>query len=169
MSVYTLRDINEMMYNLQQLILDGADEETIQSFMETKEMIEMERNIKLEGYAMIIKNLESDNAGIKAEEDRLAKRRKLSENAIARMKERMIETLEMVEPDAKGVKRVKTEKFTFSFRKSTSVKVEDESVIPPQFIKVEKTISRAELAKALKNGEQIQGAKLVENQSLSIR
>ena len=166
MSIYTLKELNEMMYNLQQLILDGADEEELKGYMDT---ISLERDVKLEGYAMVIKNLESDNAGIKAEEERLAKRRKYSENAIARMKERMAETLETVEPDAKGVKRLKTEKFTFSFRKSTSVQIENDAVIPPQFIKVEKTISRSDLAKALKAGEQIEGAQLVENQSLSIR
>jgi len=131
--------------------------------------ISLEREVKLEGYAMVIKNLENANAGIKSEEERFAKRRKYNENAIARMKERMAETLETVEPDAKGVKRLKTEKFTFSFRKSTSVQIENDAVIPPQFIKVEKTISRSELAKALKAGEQIEGAQLVENQSLSIR
>lgn len=64
---------------------------------------------------------------------------------------------------------MKTEKFTFSFRKSTSVQIENDATIPPQFIKVEKTISRSELAKALKAGEQIEGAQLIENQSLSIR
>jgi len=166
MSIYTLKELNEMMYNLQQLILDGADEEELKGYMDT---ISLEREVKLEGYAMVIKNLENANAGIKSEEERFAKRRKYNENAIARMKERMAETLETVEPDAKGVKRLKTEKFTFSFRKSTSVQIENDAVIPPQFIKVEKTISRSELAKALKAGEQIEGAQLVENQSLSIR
>ncbi|AHN24369.1 siphovirus Gp157 family protein [Lysinibacillus varians] len=166
MSIYTLKELNEMMYNLQQLILDGADEEELKGYMDT---ISLEREAKLEGYAMVIKNLENENAGIKAEEERFAKRRKYNENAIARMKERMAETLETVEPDAKGVKRLKTEKFTFSFRKSTSVQIENDAAIPPQFIKVEKTISRAELAKALKAGKQIEGAQLVENQSLQIK
>lgn len=169
MSVYTLRDINEMIYNLQQLIQDGADEETIQAFLDTKEMFELERDIKLEGYAMVIKNLESDNAGIKAEEERLAKRRKHSENAIARMKRKMEETLEMVEPDDKGVKRVKIQKFTFSFRKSSKVEVSNIDRLPQQYVKVERTIIRAELSKALRAGEHIEGAKLIENQSLSIR
>lgn len=166
MSIYTLKELNEMMYNLQQLILDGADEEELKVYMDT---ISLEREAKLEGYAMVIKNLENENAGIKAEEERFAKRRKYNENAIARMKERMAETLETVEPDAKGVKRLKTERFTFSFRKSTSVHIENDAAIPPQFIKVEKTISRAELTKALKAGEQIEGAQLVENQSLQIK
>lgn len=119
---------------------------------------------KLEGYAMVLKNIESDIAGIKSEEKRLADRRKAMESNLARIKENMADSLLTVEGN-----RVKTEKFTFSFRKSTSVQIENDAAIPPQFIKVEKTISRSELAKALKAGEQIEGAQLVENQSLSIR
>lgn len=119
---------------------------------------------KLEGYAMVLKNIESDIAGIKSEEKRLADRRKAMESNLARIKENMADALLTVEGN-----RVKTEKFTFSFRKSTSVQIENDAAIPPQFIKVEKTISRSELAKALKAGEQIEGAQLVENQSLSIR
>ncbi len=118
---------------------------------------------KLEGYAMVLKNIESDIAGIKSEEKRLADRRKAMESNLARIKENMADALLTVEGN-----RVKTEKFTFSFRKSTSVQIENDATIPPQFIKVEKTISRSELAKALKAGEQIEGAQLVENQSLSI-
>jgi len=119
---------------------------------------------KLEGYAMVLKNIESDIAGIKSEEKRLADRRKAMESNLARIKENMADALLTVEGN-----RVKTEKFTFSFRKSTSVQIENDATIPPQFIKVEKTISRSELAKALKAGEQIEGAQLIENQSLSIR
>jgi predicted nucleic acid-binding Zn-ribbon protein len=45
--------------------------------------------IKLENYAKIIKNFESDIAGLKAEEERLAKKRKAMENSIKNMKQRM--------------------------------------------------------------------------------
>ncbi len=156
-TLYELTDKYKVLQNF-------IEENNAEGFELALSQIEGEIGEKLEGYAMVLKNIESDIAGIKAEEKRLAERRKSMENSLSRMKENMAITLSTVEGN-----RVKTEKFTFSFRKSTSVKVEDESVIPPQFIKVEKTISRAELTKALKNGEQIQGAKLVENQSLSIR
>lgn len=159
-----LYELSNQFAMIQQLIEDGAE-----GFEQALADIQGEISEKLDGYAMVIKNLESDNAGIKTEENRLAARRKHNENAIARMKERMIETLEMVEPDDKGAKRVKTEKFTFSFRKSSKVEVADMDSLPQEFIKVERTISRSELTKALKAGEEIEGATLIENQSLSIR
>lgn len=164
MSIYTLNEIDGMIYNIQQLIQDGADQEQIQALLDAKDMLEMERGAKLEGYAMVVKNLESDVNGIDSEIKRLTERKRFMQNNITNMKQRMAETLQSVEGN-----RLKTDKFTFSFRKSTSVQIEDETLIPPQFFKTITSVSKSDLTKAIKNGEEIAGAKLVENQSLSIR
>lgn len=156
-TLYELTDQYKMLQNF-------IEENNVEGFELALSQIIGDIGEKLEGYAMVLKNIESDIAGIKSEEKRLADRRKAMESNLARIKENMAEALLTVEGN-----RVKTEKFTFSFRKSTSVQIENDAAIPPQFIKVEKTISRSELAKALKAGEQIEGAQLVENQSLSIR
>ncbi|SPT99147.1 siphovirus Gp157 family protein [Lysinibacillus capsici] len=156
-TLYELTDQYKMLQNF-------IEENNVEGFELALSQIIGDIGEKLEGYAMVLKNIESDIAGIKSEEKRLADRRKAMESNLARIKENMADTLLTVEGN-----RVKTEKFTFSFRKSTSVQIENDAAIPPQFIKVEKTISRSELAKALKAGEQIEGAQLVENQSLSIR
>lgn len=156
-TLYELTDQYKMLQNF-------IEENNVEGFELALSQIIGDIGEKLEGYAMVLKNIESDIAGIKSEEKRLADRRKAMESNLARIKENMADALLTVEGN-----RVKTEKFTFSFRKSTSVQIENDTAIPPQFIKVEKTISRSELAKALKEGEQIEGAQLVENQSLSIR
>ena len=156
-TLYELTDQYKMLQNF-------IEENNVEGFELALSQIQGEISEKLEGYAMVLKNIESDIAGIKAEEKRLADRRKATESNLARIKGNMTDALLTVEGN-----RVKTEKFTFSFRKSTSVQIENDATIPPQFIKVEKTISRSELAKALKAGEQIEGAQLIENQSLSIR
>ena len=164
MSVYTLNEINEMIYNIQQLIEDGADQEEIQLLLNAKEMAEMERSTKLESYAMVIKNLESNVNGIDSEIKRLTERKRFMQSNISNLKSNMAETLKTVDGQ-----RLKTEKFTFSFRKSSKVEVADMDSLPQEFIKVERTVSRSELAKALKAGDHIEGAALIENQSLSIR
>lgn len=155
----SLYQLNNAYAQLQQMIEDGQEglEDTLDSITDAVEE-------KLEAYAMVIKNIESDVEGIRSEEKRLAERRKIMENGITRMKQAIAETLQ-----GSGQDKVKTEKFTFSFRKSSKVEVSDIDCLPQEYVKVERTISRAELAKALKAGEQIQGAQLVENQSLSIR
>ncbi|MBG9692672.1 hypothetical protein ABD91_17995 [Lysinibacillus sphaericus] len=155
----SLYQLNNAYAQLQQMIEDGQEglEDTLDSITDAVEE-------KLEAYAMVIKNIESDVEGIKSEERRLAERRKVMENGVVRMKQAIAETLQN-----SGQDKVKTEKFTFSFRKSSKVEVSNIDSLPQQYVKVERTISRSELAKALKAGEQIEGAQLIENQSLSIR
>lgn len=155
----SLYQLNNAYAQLQQMIEDGQEglEDTLDSITDAVEE-------KLEAYAMVIKNIESDVEGIKSEEKRLAERRKTMENGVTRMKQAIAETLQ-----GSGQDKVKTEKFTFSWRKSSKVEVSNIDSLPQQYVKVERTISRVELAKALKAGEQIEGAQLIENQSLSIR
>ncbi|TQR28353.1 siphovirus Gp157 family protein [Lysinibacillus sphaericus] len=155
----SLYQLNNAYAQLQQMIEEGQEglEDTLASITDAVEE-------KLEAYAMVIKNIESDVEGIKSEEKRLAERRKVMENGINRMKQAIAETL-----GSSGQDKLKTEKFTFSFRKSSKVEVSNIDSLPQRYVKVERTISRADLAKALKAGEQIEGVQLVENQSLSIR
>lgn len=155
----TLYELQGSYAQIQQMIEEGA--EGLEDILKTVEGAIEE---KLEGYAMVIKNLESDVVGMKAEEKRIAERRKGIENQLERMKNAVAQTLEN-----SGQDKVKTEKFTFSFRKSSKVEVSNIDSLPQQYVKVERTISRSELAKALKAGEHIEGAQLIENQSLSIR
>lgn len=70
-----------------------------------------------------------------------------------------------------GLTKVEGKLFKISFRKSKVVKVLDETKIPKEFIKIKttETISKTDLGKALKNGEIIEGAELVENKSLQIK
>ena len=144
---------------IQRMIEDGCD-----GLDDTLESIELAVADKLEGYAMVIKNIQSDIDGLKAEEKRLSDRRKAMENNVERMKQAMRDALLTVEGN-----RLKTDKFTFSFRKSTSVQITDETLIPPQFIETETKVVKTDIAKMLKDGAQIPGASLVENQSLQIK
>ncbi|MFJ7888428.1 siphovirus Gp157 family protein [Lysinibacillus xylanilyticus] len=154
----SLYQLNNAYAQLQQMIEDGQDglEDTLASITDAVEE-------KLEAYAMVIKNIESDVEGIKSEEKRLAERRKVMEKGIERMKKAIAETL-----GNSGQDKVKTEKFTFGWRKSSAVHITDEALIPKEYLKVTTTISRQELADRLKN-EAIPGAELIENRSLSIR
>ena len=83
-NIYTL---TEDMIRLQELMEEGnLDEIALKDALDvTKE----ELSIKLEGYCKFIKNCESDVAGLKAEEKRLADKRQTIENTIERCKEAM--------------------------------------------------------------------------------
>lgn len=159
----TLYELNGIFLQLQQLAEDGTD------VTDTLEAVELSIEEKLEGYAMVIKNLQADTDGLKGEIERLTSRKRSLEANITRMKQAMADTLELIEPDAKGKKRFKSSKFTVSFRESTAVVVDDASLLPQEFVVVETKPNKKELAAYLKDGGEIMGATLQTSKSLQIR
>ena len=155
----TLYELQGAYAQIQQMIVDGAD-----GLEETLESIEGAIEEKLEAYVMVIRNLEADVIAYDTEEKRFKERKAIAQKGISRMKQAIEETMKLSNRD-----EVKTEKFNIKFRNNApSVHILDESLIPKEFIKIERTISRAELAKRLKETE-IPGAKLVANKSLQIK
>ncbi len=155
----TLYELQGAYAQIQQMIVDGAD-----GLEETLESIEGAIEEKLEAYVMVIRNLEADVIAYETEEKRFKERKAIAQKGISRMKQAIEETMKLSNRD-----EVKTEKFNIKFRNNApSVHILDESLIPKEFIKIERTISRAELAKRLKETE-IPGAKLVANKSLQIK
>lgn len=69
-----------------------------------------------------------------------------------------------------GIEKIDTNLGSLKFTKSTSTEIYDESLIDKKFIEVVTTekISKEKIKKALKAGEEVQGARLVENKNLKI-
>lgn len=125
--------------------------------------------IKLENYAKIIKNFESDIAGLKAEEERLAKKRKVMENSIKNMKQRMTEAMIRT-----GKVDIKGELFKFKVQANPPAVVMDvnyiEDVPEKYLIAQDPKIDRKKLAEDLKAGVELEGvAHLEVSSSIRIR
>jgi chromosome segregation ATPase len=125
--------------------------------------------IKLENYAKIIKNFESDIAGLKAEEERLAKKRKAMENSIKNMKQRMTEAMIRT-----GKVDIKGELFKFKVQANPPAVVMDvnyiEDVPEKYLIAQDPKIDRKKLAEDLKAGVELDGvAHLEASASVRIR
>lgn len=125
--------------------------------------------IKLENYAKIIKNFESDIAGLKAEEERLAKKRKAMENSIKNMKQRMTEAMIRT-----GKVDIKGELFKFKVQANPPAVVMDvnyiEDVPEKYLIAQDPKIDKKKLAEDLKAGVDLDGvAHLHQEMSLRIR
>lgn len=140
-----------------------------QTLADTMEAVEGELEIKAENYAKVMKNLEADVAGIKAEIDRLSERKKTIENNIKNMKSALQMAMETT-----GKTKFKTELFSFGIRKNAPSVIMDEPYIenvPERFLKYsEPTINRSAIKEAIQNGENLEGlAHLEQSSSLSIR
>lgn len=140
-----------------------------QTLADTMEAVEGELEVKAENYAKVIRNLETDVAGIKAEIDRLSERKKTIENNIKRMKEAL-----QVSMETTGKTKFKTELFSFSVRNNAPKVVMDEEYIenvPERFLKYsEPTINRSAIKEAIQSGEDLEGiAHLEQSTSLTIK
>lgn len=161
-SIYELTGAFNALWNLME---EGTiDDETLQDVFENTAE---ELNVKLEGYCKFIRNLESDIAGLKEEEKRLATKRKVMENTIERAKFAMQTAL-----NCAGEKKMSCGSFTVSVQNNPPKCVLDASVadIPSKYlIPQEPTVDKKLLLEDLKNGETMTFAHIEQGESLRIR
>lgn len=157
----TLYELQGAYAQIQQMIEDGTD-----GLEDTLESIDGALSDKLESYAMVIRNIESDVDGLKAEEKRLADRRKTMENGIKRMKVSMQDAM-----SSTGERKIQGEKFTFTVQKNPpSLKLVDESLIPKEFfVEVAPSIDKKAIMEHLKAGSHVPGTQISQGESLRIR
>lgn len=163
-----LYELTQNYRNLESLLDNLGEQEglTVEMIHGALGQVEDDINTKIENTCKFIKEIEADSIGIDEEIKRLSALKKQKENAVKKLKEYV-----EFEMNGIGLNKVEGKLFKISFRKSKVVKVLDETKIPKEFIKVKTTesISKTDLGKALKSGEIIEGAELVENKTLQIK
>ena len=163
----SIYDLTEEVLTLWALMESGElDDEMLIGAMEYSQE---ELHIKIESYCKWIKNMESDIAGLKAEEERLKDKRKTMENTIDRAKKAMKAAMEVT-----GEKKIKGDLFTVAIQANPeSVFLDEQHIenIPPEYLKVkDPEIDKAKLKEDLKNGVNLDGiAHLEQNYGLRIK
>lgn len=140
------------------------DEETGEVFLtEDLDKLDVERTEKIENIALYVKNLKCEAEAIKNEINNLKMRAEIKEKKAERLTNYLDEIL--------GGEKLETSKVALSYRKSTAVKIENEELLPDEFmtIKTDKKPNKVAIAKLLKNGETIIGCELIEKQNLQIK
>lgn len=152
------------LFELNQAVRDfelEIDEETGEILnADALDSLSLERDTKIENIALWIKNLKAEAEAVKKQKEAFYSREKALTNKAERLKEYLANNL-MGE-------KFKTERVVLSWRKSQAVEVDD-NFSDERFIKYEPKISKSEIKDALKSGEIIEGARLVENNSLQIK
>lgn len=154
----------ELTANYAQL-MELAEEIDATALYDTLASIEEEIEDKAENIAKLIKNLNADVDAFKAEEKRLAERRKSVENKVTSLKEYLQNQLEVA-----GIDKVKRPTLTVSIQNNPpSVKVIDESLLSAYMIPVEPKLDKKTLLADLKAGENILGAEITQTRGVRIR
>ncbi len=131
---------------------------------EALEELDSEFEVKAEGLACYIKGLVADAEAIKTEKIVLAARQQLVEKKAERLKAYLANCM-----DTAGKTRFSTPRCSVSFRKSVRVEVSDVNALPEQFRKVTVEAKKSEIKSALKNGEEITGARLVSSKNILVK
>lgn len=119
---------------------------------------------KGESYAKAIFHYKRVEKAIKAEEERLSKIKKTCQNIQANLKERLTGAMLVFEKEV-----LEYDTFKISFRKSTSVEIDEQANIPNEFIKVKTEVDLRGLSDSLKAGSQFAGIRLKENKNIQIK
>lgn len=143
---------------------DGELPDYIVEFLDK---LEGEREDKAINIACVYKDINAFISEIKKEQDRLKKLKATYENEANRVKEYLSMFIEQGE-------KIKDPKASISWRKSTSLVVNedvDPTELPEQFKKVQIDVNKAELKKAIKDGdhEAMQFGELVTKSNIQIK
>lgn len=156
-----LYELSAAYQHIQSLIEDGGE-----NLADTLESLNDAIEEKAVGYAKIIKNLEGQAQAIKAEEERLATRRKTLEGNAKRLKEALEQSMIQT-----NVKKIKTELFSFNIQKNPpSVDVLDDSAIPKSYFNIPAPVlDKKAILQDLKNGIKVPGVEMKQSEGLRIR
>ena len=168
MLIQTRRDCNmAYLYELEgiyaQLQTMELDDKT---FNDTLESIDFEKDLErnIEYFVKLWKNAVSDTERFKQAKQEFQEKEKNAKAKAEKYKEAIERALKM-----SNKQKVTAGLFTVSLRKSKQVDISDETKIPLEFMKLEYKPIKTELAKHLKAGEVIEGATLVEKESLQVK
>lgn len=159
----TLYEITEDLLQLQQMLIEAPDDE---SLIDTIESVEFDLERKSDGYCKVIQNIMADVDAINNEIARLQSRKKVAENAIARLKDAMQASLE-----ATGKSKIQGALFNVTLRNNAPQlpkEFETDKVPKEYWIEQEPKLDKRALLKAVKEGK-VEGIDLVRSQSLIIK
>jgi len=161
------------LYDIDQEILDCIDMESGEILDSAKlDALQMEREEKLEGVALWVKDMRAEAEAVKAEADKLTARKKALDNRIESVKAWLLEAL--------GGDKLKTARCNVYQMRTQKAVIDDEQALVDMFLTSdamkekylrikEPEIDKNALKESLKKGIQFEFAHLEETESIVIR
>lgn len=163
----TLYDIDSRIKAIIDGLYDSVDEngEVGEVDFTELEQLQEDRKTKLENIALYIKNTEAEAKAIKAEEEKLAKRRKSLENKAERLRNLMITSMQ-----ASKEPMLETARCKAKLKDNEQTEILDLDSIPEEYIKVkvDRSADKTAIKKAIKAGEEVAGAQLSIHTTITI-
>ena len=160
------------LYDIDQEILDCVDAETGEILdVEKLDALQMEREAKLEGVALWVKDMKAEAAAVKEEADKLTARRKALENRMESVKAWLLQAL--------NGEKLKTPRCNVYQTHSQKVVIDDEKALVDMFMASpfgekflrmkDPEIDKTALKDSMKQGYEYEFAHLEETESVVIK
>lgn len=151
------------LYEIDQAILACVDMETGEIVDPEKlDALQLERDAKIEGVGLWVKNLKAEAAALKAEKEAFAKRQQEAE--------KLVKSLQNWLTRATGGEAWKSTKVTISYRASTAVEIAEDAKIPKKYYRmVEPEVDKLAIRAALEEGKKIAGCAIVRRSNIQVR
>lgn len=150
------------LYEIDREILACIDYETGEILDSQRlEMLEMEKEKKIENIGLWIKNLEAEAEALKKEKDAFAAREKSAKNKADQLKKYLESAL--------CGQKFQTTKLSISFRTSTTLEMSENAEVPEQFRKYSFVLDKTKMKESIKNGANYKGFWLQKKQNISIK
>lgn len=153
---------------IEELIANAVDPETgeLALYNDALDQLQMERDAKVENLALYVKELTATANAMRDEEKNLAERRQAVERKAERLKQYLSYCL--------GNQKFETPKVACTFRKSEKVITDEDFILwakikAPCLLRKKFEVDKTEVKLALKRGEYIPNARLLESWNVSIK
>jgi hypothetical protein len=164
--------MNQSLFNIAQeykelmLEIEMAEGEITPEIAERLDAVSSSIEVKAQNYGFIMKAYDTNNDIIDAEIERLKILKARNTRNVDTLKQRLKGAMEDM-----GVQKITTPLITASFRKSESVEIEDEKLIPMEYKvrKEEWKVDKVKIKEAIKSGAVVLGASISENNNLQIK
>jgi phage host-nuclease inhibitor protein Gam len=168
----SLFDISTEFYALKDLVDNDLEvnEETgeiVDNSMELKKLfveLKMSLEDKLDNTQRYLLTLDGEIDILDKEIKRLQAKKQSVNNKKDRLKKIVLSTLENT-----GLGKIKTALYSFSIKETESVEIVDFDSLGRNFLRLKKEADKKAIKEAIKNGDQVDGAKIVKNKSLGVR
>lgn len=162
-----LYEIKDLFVRFADMVENGEIEED--AIADTLESIEGEFEEKADNIACLVKTYNAEAEAIKSEEKKLKERREQKERQAENLKNYLSGTMLQL-----GKLKVETARNVLSFRKSTSLHIDNEDWFMEKYpdlvnTEIKKSISKKDITDLIKQGQEFTGVELVEKQNLQIK
>lgn len=149
---------------INELVANGG--ELTDELQQMLEITQSELNNKATGYAQVIRAMQYDNDIVDAEIKRLQEIKRVRKNAVERLKNALSGAMQQFDMDV-----IETPISKISFRSSQTVEIWDETLVPNEYKQqvITTKVDKLAIKKAIKNGESVTGATVVNNKNIQIK